>query len=40
MRQNDINLQMRTVAMQLTSDEMHTIAKYYGSRPATRAAGQ
>jgi cytochrome c553 len=40
MRQNDINLQMRTVAMQLTSDEMHTIAEYYGSRPATRAAGQ
>jgi cytochrome c553 len=39
-RQNDINLQMRTVAMQMTPDEMHTIAAYYGSRPATRVAGQ
>ncbi|MBV8567674.1 MAG: c-type cytochrome [Methylobacteriaceae bacterium] len=33
-RQNDINRQMRTVAMQLTPDEMHAIAVYYGSGAA------
>jgi cytochrome c553 len=30
MRQNDINEQMRTIAVQLTQDEMHAIAVYYG----------
>lgn len=31
MRQNDINAQMRTIAAQLTADEMHAIAVYYGA---------
>jgi cytochrome c553 len=31
MRQNDINEQMRTIAVQLTSDEMHAIAMYYST---------
>jgi cytochrome c553 len=30
MRQNDINEQMRTIAAQLTPDEMHAVAVYYG----------
>jgi cytochrome c553 len=30
-RQNDINVQMRTIAMQLTQDEMHALAGYYGT---------
>jgi cytochrome c553 len=30
MRQNDINEQMRTIAAQLTQDEMHALAVYYG----------
>jgi cytochrome c553 len=29
-RQNDINLQMRNIATQLTPDEIHEIAAYYG----------
>jgi len=29
-RQNDINEQMRTIAAELTPDEMHAIAAYYG----------
>jgi len=33
-RQNDINEQMRTIAMQLTPDEMHVIAEFYGSGAA------
>ena len=36
-RRNDINLQMRTVAIELTPDEMHVIAQYYGTT-AARAA--
>ena len=32
MRQNDINQQMRTIAGQLTQDEMRAIAAYYGSQ--------
>jgi cytochrome c553 len=32
MRQNDINMQMRTIAAQLTPDEMHAIAAYYGAK--------
>ncbi|MBV8324229.1 MAG: hypothetical protein JO049_26590 [Hyphomicrobiales bacterium] len=30
-RQNDINEQMRTIAAQLTPDEMHIIAEFYGN---------
>ena len=33
-RQNDINEQMRTIAMQLTPDEMHLVAEFYGAGPA------
>jgi cytochrome c553 len=29
-RQNDMNEQMRTIASQLTADEMHLIAEFYG----------
>jgi cytochrome c553 len=36
MRQNDINEQMRTIAAQLTPDEMHSIAVYYGAAGAAR----
>ena len=36
-RRNDINRQMRTVAMELTPDEMHVIAQYHGSVPAQAA---
>jgi cytochrome c553 len=37
-RQNDINEQMRTIAKQLTPDEMHAIAAFYGARGAPRVA--
>jgi cytochrome c553 len=33
-RQNDINERMRTIAAQLTSDEMHLIAEFYGTGAA------
>jgi cytochrome c553 len=36
MRQNDINEQMRTIAGQLTPDEMHAVAVYYGAKDAVR----
>ena len=40
-RQNDINEQMRTIAMQLTPDEMHLMAQFYGGGAAVpRAAGR
>ncbi len=39
-RQNDINEQMRTVALQLTPDEMHLIAEFYGRGAAAQAAGR
>jgi cytochrome c553 len=39
-RQNDINRQMRTIAMQLKPDEMHVIALYYGSGAAAQVAGR
>lgn len=29
-RQNDINRQMRTIAKQLTNEEMHAVAQFYG----------
>jgi cytochrome c553 len=38
MRQNDINQQMRTIANQLTSDEMHAIAAFYSTQGAPRTA--
>jgi cytochrome c553 len=37
-RQNDINLQMRTIATQLTPDEMHAIAAFYGVEGAVRTS--
>jgi cytochrome c553 len=37
MRQNDINQQMRTIAAQLTPDEMHAVAAYYGVESAVVA---
>ena len=37
-RQNDINQQMRTIAAQLTPDEMHLVAEFYGTGAATRTA--
>ena len=37
-RQNDINLQMRTIAAQLTPDEMHIVAEFYGNMPVRQAA--
>jgi cytochrome c553 len=36
MRQNDINEQMRAIAAQLTSDEMHAVAAYYGAEATIR----
>jgi cytochrome c553 len=36
MRQNDINQQMRTIAKQLTPDEMHPIAAFYSALGAPR----
>jgi cytochrome c553 len=33
-RQNDINEQMRTIAMQLTPEEMHVVAEFYGAGAA------
>ena len=34
-RQNDMNEQMRTIAEQLTPEEMHLIAEFYGAGAAT-----
>ena len=40
-RQNDMNEQMRTIAAQLTPDEMHLIAEFYGVGAAVaHAAGR
>jgi cytochrome c553 len=38
MRQNDINVQMRTIAKQLTPEEMHAVAAFYGGEGVVRAA--
>jgi cytochrome c553 len=38
MRQNDINEQMRTIAKQLTPEEMHAVATFYGGEGVIRAA--
>ena len=40
MRQNDISEQMRTIAAQLTPDERHAIATYYGAEDAVRTAAE
>jgi cytochrome c553 len=40
MRQNDINEQMRTIASQLTPDEMHVVAEFYGTPPAAQTVGR
>ena len=36
MRQNDISEQMRTIARQLTPEEMHAVAAFYGAEAAER----
>jgi cytochrome c553 len=38
MRQNDISEQMRTVARQLTPEEMHAVAVYYNAMGAEQTA--
>jgi cytochrome c553 len=38
MRRNDINLQMRTIAAQLTQDETHALAVYYGAESVALVA--
>ena len=38
MRQNDINEQMRTITSQLTPDEMHAVAEFYGIGAAAQTA--
>ena len=38
LRRNDINEQMRTIAMQLTAAEMHAVAELYGSGKPTQVA--
>jgi cytochrome c553 len=38
MRQNDINEQMRAIAKQLTAEEMHAVAAFYGGENIVRAA--
>jgi cytochrome c553 len=40
LRQNDINEQMRTVAMQLTPSEMHALAAFYGAPESERVANK
>ena len=37
-RQNDINEQMRTIASQLTPEEMHAVAELYGTGAAAQTA--
>jgi cytochrome c553 len=37
LRRNDINKQMRTIAAQLTPDEIHGLADFYGIPPALRS---
>ena len=39
-RQNDIDEQMRTIASQLTSDEMHAVAEFYGRGLTAQVAGR
>jgi cytochrome c553 len=39
-RENDINEQMRTIATQLTPDELHVIAEFYGAGATPKIAGR
>lgn len=39
-RENDINEQMRTIASQLTPDEMHALGEFYGKDVAARTAAR
>ena len=40
LRQNDINEQMRTIAIQLTPAEMHALAAFYGAPESARVANK
>ena len=40
MRQNDISEQMRTIARQLTPEEMHAVAVFYGAPESSRVANK
>jgi cytochrome c553 len=40
LRRNDINEQMRTIASQLTSTEMHAVAQFYGVADATQVTSR
>jgi cytochrome c553 len=40
LRRNDINRQMRTIAAQLTADERHLLAEFYGTASAERVAAR
>jgi cytochrome c553 len=40
LRGNDINEQMRTIAAQLTPDEIHVLAVFYGTGAATQTPGR
>jgi cytochrome c553 len=40
MRQNDISEQMRTIARQLTPEEMHAVAVFYGVEAAAARTTQ
>ena len=39
-RHNDINRQMRTIAAQLTPEEMHLVAEFYGAGAGAQIAGR
>ena len=39
-RQNDINEQMRTIATQLTPDDMHVVAEFYGAGATPQIAAR
>jgi hypothetical protein len=39
MRQNDVFEQMRIIARQLTPDEMHAVAAFYGAPAGPPGAG-
>jgi cytochrome c553 len=40
LRQNDINEQMRTIAMQITPGEMHALAVFYGAPESARVTNK
>jgi len=39
-RQNDIDVRMRTIASQLTPQEMHSVAQFYGGNAASKPAAR